>query len=339
MKKHIAILLILCCICNVSAQKQITLSENVIVQVGIKAPYIFADSYDYSWQIGNIEPSYRIPFLDSLQSKVYRGSINIYHDKECLNPFSEEEINNIRYKHDTVLIEDPETFELIEMVVISEVGFNSAVAIQFFEQWQYNTESLVLSRNIISYGILNLVYDAENEYSGSLKDGQQPLFWIKNTPKTASNQMKLISPNIFYQVILSGLNPEEIPLEASYSATINTPDQSAVETYALSILQIIFDKPWSQSDLENNNDFPFSLKNALLEFNQKYGNKSNVAQRKEAANAYLQEHLPGMFGFSDEWYVDSNNMSIVRKSIKATINLSDFNPDGERMGFCPLVLP
>lgn len=322
-----------------NAQNTVVISEEVITQVGIKAPYIDAESYDFSWEIGNIEPSYRIPFLDSLQSKIFRGAIVIYHDKECLQPFSPEELYNLQYKRDTILVEDPETYELVEMVIISEANYNDAVALQLCEKWEYNPKSLVIERKIKSYGVLVLNNDAENDFAGSLKKGQSPLFWIKNDPNVKSNEAILLSPKIYYQIVLQNISPEELALENSYSSTITAPDQKAIESFALLVLQQLFEIPWTEADFENNDTYPYSLRSALLEFSQEFEGNSTSLQKKEAANNYLIEHLPSMLSFTDKWYIDPISMSIIRKDIIMKIYLSDYSPDGIRMGFFPLILP
>jgi hypothetical protein len=143
-----------------------------VIEYKVQIKDLEADEFE--WYRNNIEASTRIPWVQNLIDNVLKGNIKAYDplNIDSSTPYTVEEIKNILYPQDTILVYDPVTGYETEQVIVRDFDASAVSHIKFREQWTWDNKK-GLKKTVLGFSPLVDVY-----YNDDFM-GHKTLFWIK----------------------------------------------------------------------------------------------------------------------------------------------------------------
>ncbi|MEO1518571.1 MAG: gliding motility protein GldN [Bacteroidota bacterium] len=115
------------------------------------------------------------PFFEILAQAAEKGDLQLYsaEDDKFSFPLSMEELNGKLYRVDTVLVPDPESYELESTVVKERLFYEDIKRFRVKEVWFFDEQTASLKVRILGIAPLKDVTDEFGNFRY-----EQPLFWI-----------------------------------------------------------------------------------------------------------------------------------------------------------------
>ncbi len=123
------------------------------------------------WWINNIEPTQRDTFINTIINAVFDKKLNAF---DYLNrPLTKETYKELFHRVDTIGIENPETGEIKNTVVVNDIDRGSIIKIRFVEEWTLDTKTFKFYKKVLAISPMSEVTDGQGELRGYM-----PLFIV-----------------------------------------------------------------------------------------------------------------------------------------------------------------
>lgn len=169
MRKIILLLLIIVVIlsCNNKQEDKSVLATRMQYDIFIKSP-----DPDLDWWVENIEGEKREIFVKSILELALSDKVKVYDYSNTL--FKPNELRDRLYRSDSITFQrEMPPYDDYDTVITNNIRIEDIVKLRFLEEWNYNKQSLQISKKVVGICPIASAYDDKGELKG-----YKPLFWI-----------------------------------------------------------------------------------------------------------------------------------------------------------------
>lgn len=105
--------------------------------------------------------------LEYAHNELEKNNSVVYESSECRSPMTQDEIYRKFTVSDTIMVEDPNTYELLQYVVTDDKLISNISGLVFYETWYMDIKNFSLKKIVHAVSLVEMFYGYNDDYSGS----------------------------------------------------------------------------------------------------------------------------------------------------------------------------